>query len=287
MADFTLDGKVALVTGAARGIGFETARLLTQRGATVVVCDLDPGATDRAVSQLGSRATAHPADVTDRAEMAAAVEEAVREHGGLDLVVANAGVGPPGLTMKAMDLDQFERTLEIDLLGVVRTVHPALEPIAARGGQVVVISSVYAFATGSLVTPYATAKAGVEALGRALRVELAPHGASATVAHFGFVDTSMVQEATEKNERNEVLDSLPAFVSRRLSPAQAATALVDGIERRAPRVIAPGWWKVPYYLRGVFGPLMDRRTSADQRVMQVMREGDVPDPEASHTSTAS
>ena len=166
---------------------------------------------------------------------------------------------------------------------MVRTVHPALEPIAARGGQVVVISSVYAFATGSLVTPYATAKAGVEALGRALRVELAPHGASATVAHFGFVDTSMVQEATEKNERNEVLDSLPAFVSRRLSPAQAATALVDGIERRAPRVIAPGWWKVPYYLRGVFGPLMDRRTSADQRVMQVMREGDVPDPEAPAT----
>ena len=126
----------------------------------------------------------------------------------------------------------------------------------------VVISSVYAFATGSLVTPYAAAKAGVEALGRALRVELAPHGAGATVAHFGFVDTSMVQEATEKSERDDVLESLPAFVRRRLTPAQAATALVDGIERRAPRVIAPGWWKVPYYLRGVFGPLMDSRTSA-------------------------
>lgn len=89
----------------------------------------------------------------------------------------------PGQTMKGMDDDVFERTLEIDLLGVVRTVGPALDQVTRRGGQVVVISSVYAFATGALVSPYAIAKAGVEAMGRALRVELAPHGAGATVAH--------------------------------------------------------------------------------------------------------
>ena len=286
MAEFALQGRAALVTGAARGIGFETARLLHQRGASVVVCDIDPAATERAAGRIGERALAFPADVTDGEAMAAAVDAAVEAYGALDLVVANAGVGPSGQTMKAMDLSVFERTLEIDLLGVVRTVHPALDQIARRGGQVVVISSVYAFATGSLVTPYAAAKAGVEALGRALRVELAPHGAGATVAHFGFVDTTMVQEATEKSERDDVLESLPAFVRRRLTPAQAATALVDGIERRAPRVIAPGWWKVPYYLRGVFGPLMDKLTSRDERVLQAMRDGDVPDPEARHTSTA-
>ena len=287
MAEFAVQGRIALVTGAARGIGFETARLLHDRGASVVVCDIDRAATERAAAQIGQRTLAVPADVTDREAMAGAVEAAVSAYGGLDVVVANAGVGPPGQTMKAMDLTLFERTLEIDLLGVVRTVHPALEPIARRGGQVVVISSVYAFATGSLVTPYAAAKAGVEALGRALRVELAPHGAGATVAHFGFVDTSMVQEATEKSDRDDVLESLPAFVRRRLTPAQAATALVDGIERRAPRVIAPGWWKVPYYLRGLFGPLMDTLTSRDKRVLEAMRQGDTPDAEAQHTSTAS
>ena len=190
--------------------------------------------------------------------MAAAVAAAEETFGGLDVVVANAGVSPPGQTMKAMDPDVFERTLEIDLFGVVRTVYPALAPIAARGGQVVVISSVYAFATGPLVAPYAAAKAGVEALGRALRVELAPHGAGATVAHFGYVDTVMVQEGFDGDEAAaRRIESLPAFVTRRLTPAQAATALLDGIEQRAPRVIAPGWWKLPYYARGLFGPLMD------------------------------
>ena len=129
--------------------------------------------------------------------MAAAVEAAVDEPTAASTWWwPTPGVGPPGQTMKAMDLDRCSSARwRSTCSGVVRTVHPALEPIAARGGQVVVISSVYAFATGSLVTPYATAKAGVEALGRALRVELAPHGAGATVAHFGFVDTSMVQEA--------------------------------------------------------------------------------------------
>lgn len=287
MARFVLNGKVALVTGAARGIGFETARLLHQRGAFVVVCDLDQGAIERAAGQIGDRALGVAADATDRKAMAAAVQQAVQTYGGLDVVVANAGVGPPGQTMKGMDDDVFERTLEIDLLGVVRTVGPALDEVARRGGQVVVISSVYAFATGALVSPYAIAKAGVEAMGRALRVELAPHGAGATVAHFGFVDTVMVQEGFDGDEEAAArLDSLPAFVSRRLTPAQAATALVNGIERRAPRVIAPGWWKVPYYTRGLFGPLMDLFLRRDPSTQDAVRAGDVPDPEAHHTTPA-
>lgn len=114
----------------------------------------------------------------------------------------------------------------------------------------VVISSVYAFANGMVASPYAVAKAGVEALGRALRVELAIHGAGATVAHFGFVDTVMVQEGFDEDPQGaELLDVLPAFMTRRLTPVQAAEALVAGIEKRAPRVIAPSWWRVPYFLR--------------------------------------
>ena len=286
MAHYSLQGKVALVTGAARGIGLETARLLHARGSSVVVNDLDPEATERAAAAVGERAIAAPADVTDAEAMAGAVQVAVESYGGLDVVVANAGIGPPPATMLTMDAGLFERTLEVDLQGVWRTVSPALEQIAARRGQVVVISSVYAFANGMVASPYAVAKAGVEALGRALRVELAIHGAGATVAHFGFVDTVMVQEGFDEDPQGaELLDVLPAFMTRRLTPVQAAEALVAGIEKRAPRVIAPSWWRVPYFLRGLFGPAMDWVSTKDRRVVQALKDVEARDQSDRRTTT--
>ena len=111
----------------------------------------------------------------------------------------------------------------------------------------------YAFMNGMMNAPYAVAKAGVEQLGRALRAELSMHGASATVAYFGFVDTVMVQEAFEKRRqatgRDE--DLAPAFVLKRITPEQAGEALARAIERRQPRLIAPRWWAVASVLRGV------------------------------------
>lgn len=286
MARYSLQGKVALVTGAARGIGLETARALHGRGASVVVNDLDPEATERAAAAVGERAIAAPADVTDAEAMAGAVQVAVESYGGLDVVVANAGIGPPPATMLTMDAGLFERTLEVDLQGVWRTVSPALQQIAARRGQVVVISSVYAFANGMVASPYAVAKAGVEALGRALRVELAIHGAGATVAHFGFVDTVMVQEGFDEDPQGaELLDVLPAFMTRRLTPVQAAEALVAGIEKRAPRVIAPSWWRVPYFLRGLFGPAMDWVSTKDRRVVQALKDVEARDQSDRRTTT--
>lgn len=286
MPEFLLSGKVALVTGAARGIGLETARSLHARGASVVVNDLDPAATERAAALLGERATAAPADVTDAEAMAKVTQTAIEAYGGLDVVVANAGIGPPPATMLTTGRDHFERTLEVDLQGVWRTVAPALDQVAARQGQVAVVSSVYAFMNGMVAAPYAVAKAGVEALGRALRVELSIHGAGATVAHFGFIDTVMVQEAfDEEADGSGLMDNLPAFMTRRLTPGQAAEALVTGIERRAPRVIAPSWWRVPYYLRGLTGPLMDWASTKDRRVTAALRDLEARDQSASHTTT--
>ncbi len=281
MARFSLQGKVALVSGAARGIGFETARLMHQRGASVVITDLDKGAAERAAAEIGERTVGLGADVTDREAMIAAVATAVDRFGGLDVVVANAGTGPPPSTMRAMGDEMFERVLEIDLQGVWRTVSPALEQIVARKGQVVVISSVYAFSNGVMASPYAVAKAGVEALGRALRVELAPHGAGATVAHFGFVDTVMVQQAFDDDARGSgLLDTLPEAIKRRITPSQAAEALVDGIQKRAPRVIVPALWRIPYFTRGLFGPLMDWVMARDKRVAEQIRTVEAPGAEA-------
>jgi NAD(P)-dependent dehydrogenase (short-subunit alcohol dehydrogenase family) len=269
-----LRGKVALVTGAARGIGFETARIAHERGASVAVIDLDEDASAEAARRIGERTLAIGADVTDADAMNEAVERTVAEFGGLDVPVANAGIAPPVATMRATDPDVFERTLEIDLLGVWRTVRPALDQVAERGGQVVVVSSVYAWVNGAAAAPYAIAKAGVEQMGRALRAELTPHGASATTAHFGFIDTVMVQKSFEDPLAQEYEKTMPGFLRKRLSPAAAGKGIVDGIERRADRVVLPRWWRAYFLLQGVLNPILDRAMAADDDLVSLLRRAD-------------
>jgi NAD(P)-dependent dehydrogenase (short-subunit alcohol dehydrogenase family) len=275
MARFSLGGKIALLTGGARGIGFETARLLHQRGASIVLVDLDREATKRAAESIGDRALAMAADATDREALEAAVAAAVERFGGLDVVVANAGVAPPAATLRVIDPDVFERVVEIDLLGVWRTVRACLPEITARGGHVVVVASVYAFMNPMLAAPYAISKAGVEQMGRALRAELAHHGASASVAYFGFIDTQMVRDSLEDPVTDELNELAPAWALRRLTPDKAGAAVVKGIERRSPRIVAPGWWRVLSALRGLLNPLADARLERDQRVRDVVRRADV------------
>jgi len=274
VARYDLNGKVALVTGAARGIGFETARLLHERGASVTLTDLDQDATERAAAQTGDRTLALAADAADGARMEEVVEATVERFGGLDVPVANAGVAPPGATMRVVDPEAFERVIEIDLLGVWRTVRPALSHVVERGGHVVVVSSVYAWVNGVAAAPYAISKAGVEQLGRALRTELSIHGGSATVAHFGFIDTQMVRDSFSDPIAQKLEALTPAFVNRRLSPAQAAAGIVSAIEGRRPRVILPGWWKAWFALRGILNPLFDAAMVRNERYLEILREAD-------------
>jgi len=274
MSAYSVSGRTALVTGAARGIGFETAKLLHERGATVVLVDLGGDATEAAAQRIGARASAIACDVTDRDAIAAAIDDTAERVGGLDVVVANAGVAPPVVTMNGSDPDAFERVVEIDLLGVWRTVKPSLAHVVPRGGHVVVIASVYAFLNGAVAAPYAVSKAGVEQLGRALRSELAPTQASATVAYFGFIDTDMVRDAFADPLAQRFEHKFPEWARRRLPPAQAACGIVDGIETRAATVILPKWWRAYSVLRGVLNPVFDRAMSGDAELTEILRDAD-------------
>jgi NAD(P)-dependent dehydrogenase (short-subunit alcohol dehydrogenase family) len=275
---YEVSGKVALVTGAARGIGFETARLLHSRGASVAVLDLDREDARRACDQIGERTLAIDADVTDSAAMQLAVNEVVERFGGLDIAVANAGIAPPVRPMTKIGRETFERVLEVDLLGVWRTVDAALPQVVERRGHVVVVASVYAFVNGVLASPYAIAKAGVEQLGRALRAELRIHGASASTAYFGFIDTEMVRDAFEDPIAKELEEFFPNWMLKRLKPEQAGAAIVTGIERRAPRIIAPKWWRAFSVMRGVINPVLDRRMERDRRVLEAVRDAESTPP---------
>jgi NAD(P)-dependent dehydrogenase (short-subunit alcohol dehydrogenase family) len=278
MARYPVNGKVALVTGGMRGIGLETAKLLHARGASVAITDVDPDGIQRAVAEIGSdRALGLVSDVRDEEAVRAAVDQTVSRFGGLDIAVANAGIAPhPPRTFLSMDPTDFDRVLDVDLNGVVRTVRAALPQIVARGGHLVLISSIYAFTNGVLMTPYGAAKAAVEQLGRALRVELEHHGASATVAYFGFVDTQMVAEAYSDPVVEKLDQSIPRPLRKRISPALAARGIVDGIERRAARVILPRRWEALRILRGITGPAGDEAIRRHRKVQPLLRDVDAP-----------
>lgn len=275
MPAFDPNGKVALVTGAARGIGFETARQLHLRGASVAVLDLDAEQASEAAERIGPRAIGLAGDVTDAGAMMATVAEVVERLGGLDLAIANAGIAQKNFaTVRSISGEEWERVFEVDMLGVWRTARAALPQIVARRGHLVVVSSVYAFANGFGNSPYAVAKAGVESLGRALRVELMPHGASAGVAYFGWVDTKLVQDAFAQPDADRVRDLSPDFLLKRITPDEAAAGLVRGIEERAPRVFVPKWWRYVSALRGIVNPLLDKRMESDAKTRALIRDLD-------------
>ncbi len=274
---YDIGGRVALITGGARGIGFATAQALTVRGARVVIVDLDQAAAEAAAERLGAgRAIGLGTDVTDRPAIERAVAAAAERFGGLDIVVANAGIAPSPAPVRLMPSQDFERVIQVNLLGVYRTVRASLDRIVARRGQVVLVSSVYAFVNGLMLAPYAVAKAGVEQLGRALRLELAAHGASATVAYFGFVDTEMVRQGFEERQRlrDGEEELLPEFLRRRIAPEQAGEAIARGIERRQARVITPRWWAGPSLLRGALGPVLDAAGARSSRVQDEVRQAE-------------
>jgi NAD(P)-dependent dehydrogenase (short-subunit alcohol dehydrogenase family) len=231
--------RVCLVTGAGHGIGLATARELVGRGARgVVMVDLAGDELEAAASGVGERAIAFGADVTDADAMAGAVSAARDHFGALDVVVANAGIERVG-TVRTQPPEEFERVLEVNLLGVYRTLRPAIEPVVERRGHLIATSSVAALTAFPLVAAYGASKAGVDSLMRSLRVELLDTGATAGAAYFGYIDTPMM-ERSRRNRAVEHVFTRGTKRSQRPNPPEAAArAIVDGIERRKARVWVP------------------------------------------------
>jgi NAD(P)-dependent dehydrogenase (short-subunit alcohol dehydrogenase family) len=263
-----LAGRTVLVTGAARGIGLAAAQALAARGARPALLDLDAAELERRAGGLGAAHAA--ADVTDPQALDRAVAELRERAGPIDVVLANAGVEPAPATVLGADRDAFDRVLAVHVHGTLHTVRAALPDVAARGGHVLVVGSLYSFMAGPLAAPYAMGKAAIEQLGRALRAELRPHGASAGVAYFGFVDTDLVQRTFAQPAFVTLREVLPAWYTRPIPVARAADAIVRGVERRSARVVAPRWLLPLMAARGLLGPL-DERLARDERVQEVIR----------------
>lgn len=272
----SLNGRTALITGGAGGIGGAVATALAARGANVVVTDIWQSALEQATATIPpAQLLAAAADVTNANAMRALVDGAVDRFGRLDIVFANAGIGPnPPSTLRTTDPADFANVVNVDLLGVWNTVQPALEHVITNQGHILLTASVYAFLNGTINGPYAASKAAVEQLGRALRTELSMHGASAGVLYPGWVATRIASAAYGGDPHVTALVShvYKGPLGTAISPERIARGVVPAIERRAARVMIPGRW-IPYsVLRGALNPLLDAAIVRDRTAIRLLRE---------------
>jgi NAD(P)-dependent dehydrogenase (short-subunit alcohol dehydrogenase family) len=251
-----------MITGAARGIGAESAKQLYARGHQVALVGLEPRELEARAHELGPHAAAFTCDVTDRDALDRVVAEIVERFGGIDVVVANAGVATVG-TVGSLAPEEFERVVEVNLLGVYRTVKAALPHVVERRGYVLVVASLAAALHGAMMANYAMAKAGAEAFANSLRQELAPHGTAVGCAYFGFIDTDMVRDAYEHPASQRARRDAPQWISRPIPVSAAGAAIVRGVEGRRARVWAPRWVGAALALRGILMPLLERRQLRD------------------------
>ena len=129
-----VSGRVAVITGAASGIGLAATKLFAKEGANVLAIDLDAGVLEAAVGGLGAAVTPFVADVTDEAQMQRAMAKAAETYGGIDVVIANAGIFGIQKSIVEAPIDNFERVMHVNVTGVLVTIKHAAPYIARRGG---------------------------------------------------------------------------------------------------------------------------------------------------------
>jgi NAD(P)-dependent dehydrogenase (short-subunit alcohol dehydrogenase family) len=235
-----LAGRTVVVTGPARGIGAETALQAAGRGANLALAGLEPERLRALASRIGhDRAAWFEADVRDWRSLERATLGAVERFGRIDVVVANAGIAPVGL-IRTIDPADFERTIDVDLLGVWRTVRVGLPYVIERRGHVLALASMAAAMHLPLMAAYAAAKAGVSAFMDSLRMELDGTGTSVGCAYFSFIDSDMTRRAlAEPDARVARRAGGRAFRPRPLPVERAGRAIVQGIERRSRWIVLP------------------------------------------------
>lgn len=274
---YDVRGRTVLITGAARGIGFEAAQRLYARGANLALVGLEPELLEQRAAELGDRAAAFPADVTDWEGLQRAVDGTVARFGGIDVAIANAGLAAVGSVM-GEDIASFERTIEVNLLGVWRTNRVVLPHVVARQGYVLNIASLAAVAHAPLMAAYAASKAGVEAFSNSLRQEVAASGTKVGIAYFGFIDTDLVRDTFEnpgatylRTRRKETPITKPVPL------ADAGDAIERGVVTRAKHVQAPGWVAGMRAARGLLALLPDSVSGSAKDVAEAVRLADASD----------
>lgn len=271
MKRYELRDRVVAITGSTGGLGLAAAQALRAKGAKLALMDLDPAALAAQVMALGGPAVAFGQVTTVRSmeSLSAAMEAAATHFGGIDVVIAGAGIGVPS-AMETMDPREFDRAIDINLNGVWRAFRAALPQVKARRGYLLAISSMAAFIHSPLNAHYTASKAGVWALCDSARLELKHEGVAVGSLHPTFFKTPMMDAVIDgpcstlvwKNHQG-----LWKFVSLQ----EVIDALVDCIEYRRETVTVPRRNSIVAKMPGVARLLVERIGFNDKDVARAMK----------------
>jgi NAD(P)-dependent dehydrogenase (short-subunit alcohol dehydrogenase family) len=266
-----LAGKRVLVTGAARGIGAALAERLAAQGARLALVGLERAQLDEVAARCGEGTFVGECDVSENEQVMRAVDAAADALGGLDVVVANAGIATGG-PLKLQPVRSWQRVIEVNLLGVMHTDRAALPHLERSGGYLLNIASAAAVSRAPGMSAYCAAKAGVEALSDCIRIEEAPFGVGVGVGYFLFLDTDMVRDAERELPRMESSrERMPRFIGQTYPLAPAIEEIVAAIAERRRRVAYPRWFLRLLPVRQLLASRLFERRAA-REVPEVVRE---------------
>lgn len=255
MSRVSLEGQVAVVTGAARGVGALLARKLAARGARIALVGLEPEELKRVSASLHTDSAYWHADVTDHEAMARVAREVKDRFGKVDITVANAGVATGGPFMDS-DPVAWRRVVEVNLIGGAVTGRAFLPVLAESRGYFLQIASLAAITPAPMMTAYCASKSGVEAFAHALRAEVGYKGVGVGVGYLSWTDTDMVRGADAHDVMRDVRQKLPWPTNKTYPLGPAVDRIVDGIERRSAHVYGQWWLRGMQSVRGYLGPLI-------------------------------
>jgi pyridoxal 4-dehydrogenase len=222
-----LDGRVAIVTGGAQGIGQAIAEKLSEEGASVVVADLNEEGAQQTVDGLAGEGLAIQADTSDPADVQRVVDATVEKFGGVDVLVNNAAI-VPFIEWDDVDLDQWRKLIDVNLTGPFIAIKAVEKPMREKGyGRIVNIASNTILAGTPNMAPYVAAKGGILGMTRSLATELGKHGITVNAVAPGLTESEGVK-ASPHNEAFEFVEMLQAIPGkgqpRQIAPAVAFLA---------------------------------------------------------------
>lgn len=268
-------GQVAVITGAAAGIGRALAEVLAARGVALVLSDVDTVGLERTAAELrvrGATVESAPCDVTDAAAVAALVRDAAAWHGRLDLMFNNAGIAIAG-DARDLTVEHWRRVVEVNLMGVVHGTDAAYRVMAAQGhGHLVNVASLAGLVPFPSNAPYGATKHAVVGLSLALRTEGEALGVRVSVVCPGFVESNIYTSSVAVNLPRERLGDDVPF--RKVPATEAAARILRGVERNEAVIVFPAYARLLWWLQRLHPALLQplgRRLIGDLRRLRLQR----------------
>jgi NAD(P)-dependent dehydrogenase (short-subunit alcohol dehydrogenase family) len=243
--------RVAIITGAARGIGADVARRLAAEGYAVSLIGLEGDVLRQNAKALGDRAISFEVDVTDRVSLGSAVEGTRERFGRIDVVVSNAGISNFDL-LRTMSPEHFRRVMAVNVEGTFNAIQASLPHLAETKGYFLGVASIAAATAPPGMAAYGASKGATENLCDTFRAEVSHLGIDVGVAYFGWLATDLVKTGGTHPAFTYMRERLPGPLKTIAPVSMAVDAIMAGIKARKPRIMSPGWLRLALALRWSF-----------------------------------